>query len=318
MARVLCLGDVNVDILLYIDSLPPLGGEVLASKSTVAPGGAAANTCVALSRLGVDSGIVGCVGDDALGWALAEDFRREGVDTSLLAKRGEDSTGFVVILVTPGGERTMLSYRGANRLLSPDDIDEEAVGRAEVLFVSGYALLEETQRSAAIKAIEVAREGGVKVVVDMCYSLAKLGLEEVKRRVGFVDVLLTNEDEARFLSGTRDYEKLVGVLAETVYVKMGGKGSVAYRDGEIAEKPAFKIDAVDTTGAGDAFNAGIIFAGLLRLSLEDSLTLGNAVAGYKCTGRGARHLPNLEELIIFLRNRDENRIALLLSKIRER
>ena len=298
--EVLSLGDVNVDIIMYVDDLPSKGGESLSRRVEVRPGGAAANLAVALSRLGVPTGFIGAVGNDIFGDYLRRDLESEGVDTSMLARK-EAASGFTVIVVTGDGERTMLGHRGANRILEPGDIDESYVERAEIVFISGYAFLESPQRDAALKVFGAAKQRGIPVAVDLPEVIASIGWEGIRQMVGTPDIIFVNERECNLLL-KNDESKLKDVLRETamLVVKMGAKGARLHTREGTFTAPAFKIEVVDTVGAGDAFDAGFIYALTRGLKPKECLVVGNAVAAWKCTGPGARHLPRPKDLGRFL------------------
>ncbi len=315
MPEVACLGDLNVDVLLYVDNLPSLGGESLASRVEIRPGGAAANVSVALARLGAASTFIGAVGDDAFGRMLREDLNREGVDTSFLATIPGEVSGFMAIFVTRDGERTIVGYRGANRKLSPACLAPGALKEVKALFVSGYAFLESPQREAALRAIGLAREEGALVAVDVSEPLAAKGWESFLELVGEVDMAFMNEREAELFSRGERLSRLLGKVFELAIVKMGARGaSLISPEGEIHVK-AFKIKAVDTTGAGDAFDAGFLYGILRGLSREQALVLANAVAAWKCTGVGSRHLPTREQVAEFLEARGFGGLASTLRRL---
>lgn len=298
--EVFSLGDVNVDIIMYVDELPSKGGESLSKKVEVKPGGAAANLAVALSRLGVPTGFIGAVGNDILGDYLRKDLESEGVDTTMLAEK-EAMSGFTVIVVTEDGERTMLGHRGANRMLEPGDIDESPIEKAEIVFISGYAFLEQPQRDAALKVFGAAKRHGIPVAVDLPEVMASIGWEGIRQMVGSPDIIFVNEHECNLLL-KNDETKLKDVLSEVamLVVKMGAKGARLHTREGTFTSPAFKIEVVDTVGAGDAFDAGFIYALTRGLKPKECLVVGNAVAAWKCTGPGARHLPRLKDLKEFL------------------
>ena len=312
MPEVACLGDVNLDILMYMSKLPKLGSESLASRLELRPGGAAANVAVALSRLGVHVGFVGTIGADVVGRVVKEDLEVEGVDTGLLQVVEGDYTGLAIIVVTEG-ERTMLGYRGANRKLQPEFVNPKYFENTRLLFISGYSLLEEPQKSATLKALNIARRQGSLIAVDISEPLAVMGIGKVYELLGRIDYAFMNEREAKLLAGG-DTRELTRRLAEVAVVKKGGAGAELFHSKLHAEAPAFKIEVVDTTGAGDAFDAGFIYGVLRGLKMNECLFLANAVAAWKCRGRGSRHLPTLEELKRFLRESGLKDLALKLGQ----
>ena len=310
---VVCLGDVNLDILYYVDFLPILGGESTASKMVISPGGAAANVAVALARLGFKVGFIGVLGKDVIGKFLYDDLTRENVDVSSIVWKDEFS-GIMSIAVTRDGERTIMGFRGANKLLSPKDVKKDYVISSKIVFISGYALLEEPQRSAAFKVISLARKSNVKIFIDVCEPLANYGALELSKIIGKIYCMFLNLREFKILfrDNKSSIETFLEKCSEIIVIKMGKKGAEALTSKFKVKVPAFNVKVIDTTGAGDAFDAGFI-AGLLKgMSLKDSLVLANALAAWKCQGCGARHLPRLYELREFLRTHGYERLAELI------
>ncbi|MFQ5343246.1 MAG: carbohydrate kinase family protein, partial [Anaerolineae bacterium] len=141
---VVVVGDINVDILATVDHYPQPGGHGLAEELRMESGGSAANTAAALGHLGLDVVMMGRVGDDPLAEGALRGLRSAGVDMLYVQRDAEMTTGVMFVTITPDGERTMFGGRGANRRLSPDDIDATAIQQARWLHLSGYALLSES------------------------------------------------------------------------------------------------------------------------------------------------------------------------------
>lgn len=310
---VICLGDINLDILYYIDALPSLGSESTASKMVISPGGAAANVATALARLGFKVGFIGALGKDIMGKLLYDNLARENVDVSNIVLKNEFS-GVMSIAVTGNGERTIMGFRGANRLLSPEDVKENYVTLSKAVFISGYAFLEEPQKSAALKAINLARRNNVKIFIDVCELLANYGSLKLSKVIGKISCMFLNLKEYKILfkGNVDDIERFLRKHSEIIVVKMGGKGAEVLTSKFKIKVPVFNVKVIDTTGAGDAFDAGFI-AGLLKgMSLKDSLILANALASWKCQGYGARHLPKPYELKKFLKTHGYKELAKLI------
>jgi len=208
-------------------------------------------------------------------------------------------SGVVVVLVQPDGVKRMIAYRGANMGLSPDDINEESLGGVDhVHIASGRVEL-------ILKAKEVAKRLGKTVSVDGGTALARKGLEIVSKALSGVDVVLMNQVEAKMLASSADHRAAVDVVARSVnarelVITLGDRGAMAVSDGEFIYVDAFKLQPVDTTGAGDTFAAAYIAARLAGLSLYERLLFANAAASLKVTRPGARSSPRFEEVAEFL------------------
>jgi sugar/nucleoside kinase (ribokinase family) len=219
--------------------------------------------------------LIGRVGDDAAAAIALAGL--DGVDLRVF-RDSERPTGTCVVLVAPGGERTMLPDPGANDALVPADLPDDAFGSG-VLHVSGYALLRPGSRAAALEAIERARGAGMKISVDPA-SAAPLANDPVfLDRVKPIDLLLPNEDEAAVLGPQIDVPELV--------VTRGARGATWTNRFQTVEARAVRVDdVVDTTGAGDAFAAG--FLSRWPPDVEEALSAGARLAATAVTQPGGR------------------------------
>jgi len=303
--HVATVGDAIVDLIAPIASLPSKGEEVWIRQLEKCAGGSAANVAVGVARLGLNSGFVGRVGDDPFGHFLIDEFKREGVDISQLQIDEKVGTGLMFIIVTPDGERTMHSFRGANVNLSADGIDMDYIKNVGALHVSGYTLLSETQRSAAMRILETAERAEVLVSFDVGVLTAIEAADRMRSVLRSIDLLFLNEFEAARLARVKDPEKAAERIlksgAKMVALKRGGKGCLILKRGEKIYSPAFRVRVVDTTGAGDAFAAGFIVGILEGWKLEKISRFANAVGALAVARIGARSaLPTRREVEEFL------------------
>lgn len=305
--RMLAVGDLNVDIILYVSGIPKEGGEEHARDLSISPGGSAANVAVAFRKLGGESWFYGSVGDDVFGNWLLMQLEEVGVDTRLVSRQ-DKTTGTMVILSTER-DRTIIGFRGANEALPQPQ--RGVLDRGfDVVFVSGYSFLGENI-SRILKLLEILTEFGSKIYVDASGVFAHRGLELLKRVGRRIRGLLMNEVEAReFFRGDDPRNYLW--LADEIVVKMGSRGSIVHYEGGSTYVKAFPVGSVvDTTGAGDVFDASYIFAGLSGLEYRERLLFANAAAAIKITRKGGWSSPKLEEVLVFLRSRG---IRLSLNK----
>ena len=246
MTKVVVLGDLNADIVAVQSTSLALGSDT-AARVSLMPGGGGANVAAWLAKAGVDVTLIGRVGKDALAPVGLSGL--DGVDLQVV-RDPLHATGTCVVLVAPGGERTMLPDPGANDALSADDLPPL---EGDVLHVSGYALLRPGSRTAALAAIERARDAGMKISVDPA-SAAPLSNDPVfLQRIAPIDLLLPNADEAAVLGPQIDVPELVTTR---------GRRGATWTDGitRIEQAALNADDVVDTTGAGDAFAAGFLSA----------------------------------------------------------
>jgi sugar/nucleoside kinase (ribokinase family) len=289
---VVVVGDVMVDVLASMSG-PLAHGSDTPSRVTTAGGGSAANVACWLARQGVPTSYVGKVGDDPLGRESVVALHGCGV-TTYVSHDHERTTGTCVVLVEPGGERSMLPDSGANTTLRPADLPQEPFRPGAHLHLSGYTLLNEGCREAALAAISMANAAGMTVSVDPSSAapLRSVGAARFLAWTRGVDLLLANRDEAAVLAGTADPHQAAQQLGDDyreVVVKLGADGALWHRGFISASAPAERgVEVVDTTGAGDAFAAGFLASWLLHPEPETALAAGNRLAARAVSVVGAR------------------------------
>ena len=291
-AKVLIFGDLNLDIVFEAPKLPSLGEFVKAETMRLLSGGVGGNIAHNLALLGLEPYIIGAVGTDIFGDMIISDLEKVGVKTDFI-RRHPGSSGIMSIFVY-GGERTMVGHRGANEYNIVTDEILEKIPEFDYVHVSGYTFLNVDNGSSTLKILEEARKHGIPSSIDLegVASLSKEKIKELKRKV---DYIMLNDFEAQTLIRATHVEldKLrdlaIGVLgAKHVYLKMGYKGSMVITPDKTVFKQAHKIVPKDTTGAGDAFDAGVIYGVVNKLSLEETLLLANSLGAYACLFIGAR------------------------------
>jgi ribokinase len=285
------VGDVNTDVVVVLAGEPAPGSD-RAAAITTRGGGAGANVAVHLTQLGMPVRLVGCVGGDPAGAGLIAELGEAGVGLALRTVAGA-ATGTVVSLVERGGQRSMLSDRGANLALTPDDVVVPATGGH--LHVSGYTLLDPRPRPAGLAALAAARAAGCTTSVDPASTgpLEHSGVDRFLADTAGATLLLPNEDEARLLTGCADVAEAGRALAArypVVAVKLGAAGALWVTTDTLVHRPAHATAVVDTTGAGDAFAAGLLSAWLGRPEVDPVTTLeaGLARAALVVARPGAR------------------------------
>jgi ribokinase len=262
-ARIVVLGDLMLDVVLAPDRPFEQGTDVPGHVSLV-QGGSAANTARWLARLGARTTLIAAVGRDAAGRALVEAVRGDHVQARVMRVAGA-RTGRIGVLVAPGGERSFVADRGAADALSPADVQASWFARADALHLPIYSLLGEPLGLAGRRAVELAREAGASVSVDLASigPLLAQGRRAARALIEEVapDLLFATATEAEALLGSRVVDGLLE-LAPTAVVKRGAKGAtVMARDADAHLRFEVATEhraAADTTGAGDAFDAGFL------------------------------------------------------------
>lgn len=286
--RIVVLGDVMVDVVARLDGAIAPGSD---SPARIAfhGGGSAANVAAWLAYAGMTPALVARVGDDDRGRAADAELGAAGVDARLIADP-ERPTGTCVVLVSPGGERSMIPDPGAGDRLAPSDLPDDLVGPGRHLHVAGYSLLRAGSRAAARSAIERARGAGMSASVDpSSAALLSPGFLDLARGAG---LLLPNAAEAAALTGERDVQRAATRLARhvpEVVVKRGRLGALWTDGRSVVRAEAAPVAApVDTTGAGDAFAAGLLAARLNGAGPEAALAAGCRLAAEAVMNFGGR------------------------------
>jgi ribokinase len=291
MLDVIALGDLNVDIIAHFAHYPSKGGDALAYSTEIHCGGSAANAAITLARLGVRVGLISRVGPDS--WALKalHCLKSAGVEAGGLQRDPVAMTGLMYVVVTPDGERTILGYRGANVFTDPNQIQEEYIQTAKLFHLSGYALLAEPQRSAAMLTLEMACRHGLTVTLDPGLTISQAALDEMHALLPVVNILLPSLSEAQKLTGMVTPEDCAEALLDrgcrVVALKMGREGCLLVSQKGLTHIPGFTVSARDSTGAGDSFAAGFITGCLGGLSLHSAAILGNALGAIAAARVGA-------------------------------
>lgn len=285
-----CVGDLMVDVLARLPGPLAVGSDTPAPV-TFLGGGAAANVAAWLAAAGTKATFVGRVGADTAGREALAGLHDAGVATAVSVDEARP-TGCCIVLVEPGGERTMIPSAGANTGLALVDARTTLPDDAEAVYVSGYALLAAGARSFAQDAIAVARARGWLLAVDVASAAPLIALDagEFESWLGTGLVVFANDDEAVVLTGCRGAgaaRALAHRFGEAV-VKSGASGA-SWSDGRrVTTVPAPRVTVVDTTGAGDAFAAGFLHARLHGGTAEQWLGHGTELAGRAVQTVGAR------------------------------
>ncbi|PAY15659.1 adenosine kinase [Rhodopirellula sp. SM50] len=225
-------------------------------------GGSAANTIVALAEFGGAAGYIGKVGSDAIGDFFLKDMSDLGV--SIQVTPADQPTGTCAVLITEDAQRTMLTNLAASTRLCPDDIDEHKIASSKYVYVEGYLLTGETTKAAAYKAFELAKKHDVKVAFTASDPfLVNLIRDEIWELItGPVDLFFCNEEEAKSLTGEQDALRCAVKIhehCENVALTLGGKGSIVMHGGEEFPIEGVKVEAIDTTGAGDMYAGAMLY-----------------------------------------------------------
>lgn len=254
-------------------------------------GASAANTVMGVADFGGKAAYAAKVGRDELGDFFLEDMRKLGV--TIEVPQAEGRTGTCVVLITEDAQRTFLTHLGVSSTLGPDDIREEEIRKAAYVYVEGYLFYGSETRAAAMKAIELAKANNVKVAFAVSDPLLIENFRDAFRELieGPVDLLFCNLEEARSLTGMQDPVDCAQEIhrhAENVALTFGPNGSLLMHEGEAIPIEGVTVEAIDTTGAGDMYAAGLLYGINNGLTWKQAGHLASHAAARIVTQLGAR------------------------------
>ena len=285
----LVVGDINVDVMARLGAVLEPGGDNIAPQPLeLQLGGVAANTAVALAKWDVAARLAGCVGRDAFGEFALAALARQGLDTGAVA-RANVATGVFIIPVEPDGRRTIIGARGANKL-PPAKAAAECIDGVSGVHLAGYTLLNVATAKWLRELAQAAGERGLRVSLDAGLEPSRAAREAVLELAAQIDTLFVAQEEAEALTrqaGEAAHAAIAQCGARTVVLKQGAAGCQFTSSGRWWKIAPLEVDAVDTTGAGDAFAAGYWIARLCGWETGDAVSLANACGATATTVLGA-------------------------------
>jgi len=303
------VGSLNMDLFIETARLPSPGETVLGRNFHRAPGGKGANQAVAIARMGGTCAIIGAVGEDAFGAEMLEALRTAGVDTNAVARRGDDASGVAMIAVDANGQNQIVVASGANETLSPGDIARHAA-----LFQRSKAVVVqiETPLPAVEAALRLGRDSGALTVLNPapCLELSDSLLR-------LCDWIVPNEIEAAQLSGVTVRGSADAATASkklrgrsggaNVLITLGADGAWLDSESFVGTVPGFKVQAIDTVGAGDTFIGAFVTRLIEGAEPREAARFGCAAAALAVTRRGAQAgIPFRAEVESWLRGKDRS------------
>jgi sugar/nucleoside kinase (ribokinase family) len=286
--KILIAGELNVDLVLQNPrSFPVLGRETLVEGVSLTVGSASAICASALAKLGEEVTFIGKVGSDAWGDLCLKSLRDVGIDCSFVS-RDETLTTGITVSITWAKDRALLTYLGSIAALQASDISNECLRGCRHLHVSSF-FLQRALRPGLKSLLARAHENGLTTSVDPGFDPEEAWGRDLIDTLSEVDVFFPNEIELTAISGHENRIKALQSLenGRTLTVaKLGSDGCMTLRNGEIVSMPGFPITPVDTTGAGDTFNAGFLHAWLSGAGLQESMRFGSACGALSTLGLG--------------------------------
>jgi len=297
---VLGFGALNVDLLFKVERLAAAEEESFIEDYKEACGGSAANTVVGLARLGCKVGFIGKVANDREGKLQLDCFKTEGVDISGIVEATKGKSGSVMGFVDRKGARALYINSGVNDLIEPREIKLDYISQTKFLHLASF-VGEKSFR--AQKKLLSALPDGIKISFDPGSLYAQKGFAVIEPIIRNSYVLMPNAVELEQLTGEEDYRRgadfMIAMGVKVVAVKLGSKGCYVTDGQERLTVEPFKVKAVDTTGAGDAFCAGFLYGLIHDKSLYECGQLGNFVGSRSVMAMGARlGLPYVKDLAL--------------------
>lgn len=294
MTRIACVGITVQDRLYYVENLPEGGGKYVATDYREIGGGPAATAAVAAARLGAEVDFIGRVGDDATGNTLLAELTDYGVNVRYTRRYPQASSSQSAVLVDAQGERIIINYP------SPD-LPAEASWLHEIDFSQYDVVLADVRwHQGALTALTLARRAGVTTLLD-----ADLTPQDIRPLVALADHAAFSEPCLLRMTGEKQIEQALRKAKSDktgqVYVTQGKQGCYWLENNQLAHQPGFKVDVVDTTGAGDVFHGALAFVLGAQPDIAHAVRYANAVAALKCTRLGGRAgIPNCDQTDAFL------------------
>ncbi|MEM3926669.1 MAG: carbohydrate kinase family protein [Desulfurococcaceae archaeon] len=295
------VGHALVDIRIVVDKFPGPDEEAKVINQVWGAGGSAVNVAIDASRLGLKTAVIAKIGFDSFGRIIVDELLREGVDITGLRVSSKGQTGFTVVVIDRNGDIIMYGYKGVAEELGSSDIVDDMIANARYVHIASLRV------DTSLRVVETARENNVTVTWDPGRVLSARGIRELESLIKQVNIITLNSKEAALLTGLKPEEyreaaKTIKSLGpELVVVKLGPKGVYALGNNIDEEIPAIRVGkTVDTTGAGDAFVAGLI-SGLIRgYTLRKAILYANAVAALKITRLGSHEAPRHNEVVEYI------------------
>lgn len=288
--KILVIGSINMDLVSQTKIVPKTGETVLGTSFFTVPGGKGANQAIAAAKLGADVTMLGCVGDDAFGIELKQNLNKQGVSTKYIKTVPNESSGIASITLSEG-ENSIIVVPGANKGLSPEMImeHEHVIANADIILIQ----LEVPLESVSI-SVELGRKHNVPIILNPA------PIQEMPKELLLgVTYITPNEHEQKSLLSNRDLTmEEIDHLKQKCIVTQGAKGIYLYQEGLI---PGYKVETVDSTGAGDTFNGALALSISKGNSLKEACHFANAAAALSVTKLGAQSgMPTFQEVELFL------------------
>ncbi|KGQ53993.1 ribokinase [Gallibacterium anatis] len=304
MQKLTVLGSINADHVIQVPHFPQPGETLSGQNYHIVYGGKGANQAVAAARLGAKVDFIACIGEDKIGLEMKQAFQKDGINTDSIATIQSETTGIAMIQVADSGENSIVISAGANAHLTTDIVDKF---KQKILDADALLMQLETPLDAIIYATKIAKQAGKHTVLNP--APAKALPDELLAQL---TMITPNETEAELLTGVKVVDEQSAAQAAAVFhqkgvaivlITLGAKGVFISHNALQKIIPGFRVQAKDTTAAGDTFNGALVTALLEQKSLEEAIQFAHAAAAISVTRFGAQtSIPSRQETLDFLAN----------------
>ncbi len=316
MKKIACVGIMVADVIVEpVSGYPEKGLLMPVNSISMHSGGNAMTAAINLRKLGVESTLVGRVGDDIFGEYLKGCLVKAGVKTDgIKADKSVQTSASVLMIEEGSGERSFFHCVGSNGAFSIDDIDFDIIAKNDVVFVTGSFLMETFDGVQTMEFLKKCKEMGKTTALDVCWDSSDRWGELLNMAMPYIDIFLPSIDEARELAKKETPEEMAEVFfnngVKSVIIKCGSKGCYCKpsKDEKGIMMPIFKVEnVVDTTGAGDSFCSGFLSAYARGEEIIECAKIGSAVGAHCCMEKGATAWnKNYEEILDFIKKEENN------------
>ena len=302
--KILVIGELNVDIVATgLRSVPEIGSEILAENCQLTLGSASAIFAAGMAKLGHRVTFFSHVGQDYFGDFCLRTLKQSGVSTRHVTRKADEKTG-VTIALSGKHDRALVTYAGAVATFKADSINETVMSSHDHVHLTSYYLQTALRPSFAL-LLRQAKASGLTTSFDPNSDPRDKWDRNIDAVLKYTDVLFVNEREAMKLTRSKTLNgalKTLGAKVHCAVIKRGDRGATAIQNEEVLNDPGFKINAIDTTGAGDSFDAGFMSAYLRKAPLAECLRIGNACGALSAMSvGGTTGQPTQQELQQFIR-----------------
>lgn len=310
MKKVACVGILVADVIVQpVCNFPEKGVLEPVNSITVHNGGNAMTAAINLRKLGVESVMVGMVGNDMFGDFLKKRLNESGVDTKGLKTNPDVQTSASVLMIDKEAERSFFHCTGTNAVFTESDIDYKVMEDCDIVFVTGSFLMDNFDGTETMDFLKKCKEMGKTTMLDVCWDSKGEWGKLLNMSLPYIDYFMPSIDEAVCIADEEDPERIADVFvsngAKNVIIKLGSKGSFLRKENETKGRlfsPFFVENPVDTTGAGDSFCSGFIAAFAKGKTLDECMEFANAVGAMSVMEKGATSgTKSYEETLEFIK-----------------